>query len=442
MRREPAASGRRWPGPGRRPSDAPRPSARARWPAAPGRRCSRASAPIAASTRATIAAIRAARTHSSVSRTAAQPRSTRPRRRRRRRHATARTRPTPGSTSRPAAAPGPLELEHRPAELASRALAGLGLDLDHRELDGRGQEVDPGREPVERRDASARASVQRPSRYSDSDDVAAQEVAVDGLEPGLPGVLDASIRDLDRLRPAGRPGRAPSSGWRMIRNSSSGRRAPRRHARPRGAARWLPRDRAPAERHAEGRRRVDVLFARRRIARPGDADRLPGQPLGLGEGAVEHQQLGQARRGPAPAPGVALARHELHGAASGLRSRHPDRRPPAGTVGEPVVEQAQPDAIAASVERPRSPPRGRRGARAVGRPRRRPRQRGPGGRALIDDRRPSVRRAAVVPIGRSGTARASSRAASSSAGAYIGGRDSRRRDGCRARQRPGRGHRQ
>ena len=40
------------------------------------RRCSRASTPIAASTRATIAAIRAARTHSSVSRTAAQPRST------------------------------------------------------------------------------------------------------------------------------------------------------------------------------------------------------------------------------------------------------------------------------------------------------------------------------------------------------------------------------
>ena len=196
------------------------------------------------------------------------------------------------------------------------------------------------------------------------DDVARQEVAVDGLETGPPGILDAAIGDLDRLRP-------PIDEVEH-----------RRQVRPRpeqrvgvveleggllGLAKQLDRGRRvapPRERHRERRRRVNLLAARRRVARPSDLDRLARQPLGVREDPVEHLQLGEAGQH-GRAFRTRLARDELDRTSG---RQHRSGRVAAGPpdLGEAFVEQAEADAVATGIEpsdgrleerrRPRDPP--------------------------------------------------------------------------------------
>ena len=114
------------------------------------------------------------------------------------------------------------------------------------------------------RSLSARASAQRPRRNSDSATLPGQEVAVDGLETGAPGVLDPVGRRPRPPRSGGRRGRAPSSGWLGSGRARRGRRArgpPRSASRSSSIARR--RVAAPGERHRQRRRGVDLLVARR-----------------------------------------------------------------------------------------------------------------------------------------------------------------------------------
>ena len=93
---------------------------------------------------------------------------------------------------------------------------------------------------------------------------------------------------------------------------------------------------------------MDLLGPGDRVAGARDLDRVAGQPLRLGEDAVEHLQLGERGedRGPFRAR---LARDELD--RPSRREHRPGRVPgSAPDMGQPLVEQAERDAIAPGVE--------------------------------------------------------------------------------------------
>ena len=245
--------------------------------------------------------------------------------------------------------------------------------------------------------------------------VARQEVAVDGLETGPPGILDAFVGHLDRLGPpahevedGGQVGADPEQRVRVV--ELAGARLGLAQELDRGG-RVAP----PGQRDRQRRQGVDLLRARHRVAGAGDLHRLAGQPLRLGEDAVEHLELGERGHDGRPLR-ARLAGDELDRAPGCVhRARRVAGRPP--DVRQPLVEQAQPDAVAPPIETAdRRLEVGRR-ARRSGRPRRRPRRRAPGGRpgpVPGGDRR----RAAAPVDGRSGSDSASSSAASSSAAAW------------------------
>ena len=105
----------------------------------------------------------------------------------------------------------------------------------------------------------------------------------------------------------------------------------------------------PAERHAERGRRVQLPAPGGWIAGAGDADRLASQLLRLRERPLEHQELRQARHD-GRAGDRRRRRDEIDGAAScreralGIAGRSPE-------LGQTVVQQPEPDAVAAAVRR-------------------------------------------------------------------------------------------
>ena len=84
---------------------------------------------------------------------------------------------------------------------------------------------------------------------------------------------------------------------------------------------------APAERHAERRRRVGELGPTVGAARLGDPDRLSGQPFGVGERALEHLDLGE--RGEDRRPLDAWARRERELTARSRAATAPSLSPAA-----------------------------------------------------------------------------------------------------------------
>ena len=94
-----------------------------------------------------------------------------------------------------------VELEDRLAEQPRGVLAGVHLDLDDRELEDAGQVDDADRQPAHRPFADRARLGPAAQQEERVGDVARQEVAVDGLETGAPGVLDALVGDVDRFGP-------------------------------------------------------------------------------------------------------------------------------------------------------------------------------------------------------------------------------------------------
>ncbi len=180
-------------------------------------------------------------------------------------------------------------------------------------------------------------------------DVAAQEVAVDGLEAGLAGVVDAAIGHVDRLGPpadevedGGQVGRDPEQRLRV----AEGARA---HARRRGAGRWRPPGRCPRPSPRRGSssrgcpaRRATGSHARATriasLARRWASVNAPSSILSWARPASDRRAF---RAG--------LARHELDGAAGRLhRAVRVAGRP--ADVGQALVEQAEADAVAAAIQ--------------------------------------------------------------------------------------------
>ena len=193
-----------------------------------------------------------------------------------------------------------------------------------------------------------RTSGQRPEEEQGVDDVARQEVAVDGLEAGAPGVLDAAVGDLDRLGPPvhevedGRQvGARPEQRVRVVELEGGRLRLAQQLDRGRRVA-------PPRERDGERRRRVDLLGARRRVAGAGDPDRLAREPLRVREDAVEHLELGEAGQD-GRALRARLARDELDRAPG---RQHRPGRIAAGPADlrQALVEQPEADAVAPGVE--------------------------------------------------------------------------------------------
>ena len=244
---------------------------------------------------------------------------------------------------------------------------------------------------------------------------ARQEVAVDGLEPGAPGVLDALVRDLDRLGPAAdqvEDGRqvGPDAEQRVgIVHLEGGRLGLAQQVDRRRSGR-CPRPSATAS--------VVVAWTSwargDRIAGAGDLDRLAGEPLGLGEDAVEHLELGERRRGPSPAPDSARAgRARRRGAPRA--SPRPGHRLPAGSgPAARGAARAGPGRVGRRARR--SPPRGRPSPARSARRRRPPPRRGPGGRpGPTRGRRPPARRPGAPAARGERRARARGPASSSAA---------------------------
>ena len=178
--------------------------------------------------------------------------------------------------------------------------------------------------------------------------VAAQEVAVDGLQAGRPGILDPEVRDLDRLGPStdevqhgGQVGRDPEQRVRVAEGPGATLRLAQQLD---GALRVA----APGHRHPERGGGVDILGERDGIARPRDADRLTGEALRFGERAVEHLDLGQAGDDGRPFRRIPT-RDELDGSTGRLGGALRIARRPKD-VGEPILQQAEANPIPAPVQ--------------------------------------------------------------------------------------------
>ena len=105
---------------------------------------------------------------------------------------------------------------------------------------------------------------------------------------------------------------------------------------------------APAERHAERRRRVGELGPAVLAARLRDADRLAGKPLGIGERAFEHLHLGERGEDRRPLD-AGIGRDE----GNGLFERRDGSVAVAGgppVAAEPLVEEAEGGPILPLVE--------------------------------------------------------------------------------------------
>ena len=163
-----------------------------------------------------------------------------------------------------------LELEQHLAEQPAGELAGVGLDLDDRQAVDRVDEGDPA--GLHSRAVALSALRLRPAAEQEQRirGIAAEEVAVDRLEARPPGRLDALVRDVDRLLPPAdevedrREVRVDPEQLVVVAGILGASAA--RLAQERDAGLGIV---APAERHAERRRRVDhwrsaVGLARRR----------------------------------------------------------------------------------------------------------------------------------------------------------------------------------
>ena len=152
-----------------------------------------------------------------------------------------------------------LELEQQLAEQPAGELARVGLDLDDREAVDRVHERHPARAPLEGRRAQRARLGPAPELEQRVGGVAAQEVAVHRLEARPPRRLDALVRDVDRLL-------APADEVEDRREVGVDPEQLVVVAHLLGQAERLAQERdaclgvlAPAERHAERRRRVDHL---------------------------------------------------------------------------------------------------------------------------------------------------------------------------------------
>ncbi len=217
------------------------------------------------------------------------------------------------------------------------------------QLDDAHQEGDPGRPPGQR--PGAQPARLRPAAQQDQrlHDVARQEVAVDRLEARLPGVLDAAVGDLDRLGPTadevqhgGQVGRHPEERVGVVDLPGGGL----------GLAQELDRGvrvASPGERDGERGRGVDLLVAGGWPAGARDPDGVAREPLGVGEQSVQHRHLRERGEDRRPLRGR-VARDQLHGAASGGARAHRIAGRPADQA-QPLVEEADADAVAAGIER-------------------------------------------------------------------------------------------
>ena len=240
-----------------------------------------------------------------------------------------------------------LELEQRLAEEAAGRLACGQLDLDGRERDQRVEEVDAGRQPLERGHAHRPRLLPAPEQEQRVRRVAAQEVAVHGLEAGGLGGLDPRRCDRDGfLVPAGQledRGQVGVDAEELVEVAELLGHRPSVGQHRQGRLRVGP----PAERDPERRRGVQLPAARRRIARPGDPDRVARESIGLGERAFEHEHLrqsgddGRARRGRRRGNEIDCT------TPGGERALRVPGDP--AELGQPVVDETEPDPVAASV---------------------------------------------------------------------------------------------
>ena len=242
------------------------------------------------------------------------------------------------------------QLEHGQAEQARRLRARIGLDLDGGKHEDCLDVDDPDRQPAHRPEAHGTRFGPSSQEEERVGDVARQEVAVDSLQSRAPCVLDPLVCDLDRLGPA------------VDQVEDGGQVRPDAEERvlvvqiPSGTLRLaqeVDRDcgvTAPGQGDREGRRRVDLLGYRDRIAGLRDLDRITGEPLGLREDAVEHLELGE-RREDRRTLGAGFARDELHRSAPCM---HRPGRVAAGPpdVRESLVQQAQANTVTTGIEPP------------------------------------------------------------------------------------------
>ena len=241
-----------------------------------------------------------------------------------------------------------VELEGGLPEQGRRLLAGLPLGLDGGELDDRGQEDDPDRQPGRAPGAQLARLFPAAEEEQRLGHVAGEQVAVHRLESGSPCLVDARVRDVDRLRPLrdevedrGQVGPDPEEGIGVVELTGG----------PLGVAQQLDggaRIAAPGHGDAERRQGMDFVLARDRLAGARDLDRLVGDALGIREDAVQHGQPGERGETRCPRRGW-LARHEVDRPPRG--GHGPDLvAGSAADVGEPFVEQTEPDPIAPRVE--------------------------------------------------------------------------------------------
>ena len=233
-----------------------------------------------------------------------------------------------------------LELEQRLTQQPPGRLAGGQLDLDGRERDERVEEVDPGRQPLERGHALRPGLLPAPEQEQRIRGVAAQEVAVDRLQPGRASRGDALEGNGHRLLVPARRGPARWSGWRR---RGTARRDPRGVSAMRRASVSIATAASGSARQPSDTPRVVVAcssqMAAGGLAGAGDADGVAGELLGDGERALQHPELGQPGhdRG---ARDRRRRRDELHRApSSGDRALGIAGHPP--ELAEPVVDQAR-----------------------------------------------------------------------------------------------------
>ena len=224
---------------------------------------------------------------------------------------------------------------------------------------------DADRQPAHR--AAAQLARLRPAAEEEQrvGDVARQEVAVDGLEAGAPGVLDPRVGDLDRLGPAAHQ---VEDGRQVGADAEQGVRVVELEGGPFGLAQQLDRRgrvAAPGERHGERRRsrgppapgptgsqaRATLIASR---ARRCASEKMPSSILSWASAATTVARSGLGSRGTSSTArrAACIAPGRVAGGPADLR--------------QPLVEQTEPDAIASGVEpadgrfeegrRPRGPP--------------------------------------------------------------------------------------